>query len=166
MTVLAIDPGNRRSAYVILRDGRPYDANTVDNSTMLDILRIGNWDGRIEVVIEQVACMGMSVGEEVFETVFWTGRFFEAASHNCAVYRLKRMPVKMHLCGNSRAKDANIRQALIDKFGPGKEAAIGTKKSMGPLHGIKGDEWQALALGVTFAELRIAPAPAAAGGEE
>jgi hypothetical protein len=40
-----------------------------------------------------------------------------------------------------RAKDANIRQALIDKLG-----AVGTKKAPGPLYGISGHLWAALAV--------------------
>ena len=57
----------------------------------------------------------------------------------------------MHLCGNMRARDGNIRQALLDRFG-GKDRAIGRKGSYGPLHGISGDCWSALAVGVTWLE--------------
>ena len=44
-----------------------------------------------------------------------------------AVIRVKRSAVKLHQCGSNRAKDANVRQALIDKMGP-----PGTKKAPGP----------------------------------
>ncbi|MBV8782506.1 MAG: hypothetical protein JO353_14005, partial [Phycisphaerae bacterium] len=54
-----------------------------------------------------------------------------------------------------RAKDGNIRQALIDRFGPTKERAIGKKKSPGPLYGMSGDCWSALAVAVTYADQRI-----------
>jgi hypothetical protein len=43
-----------------------------------------------------------------------------------------------------KAKDANIRQALIDKIGP-----QGTKKDPGPTYGISKDVWSALAIAVT-----------------
>jgi len=49
-----------------------------------------------------------------------------------------------------RAKDANIRQALIDRYGPGKDKAIGQKKTPGPLYGFKSHEWAALAVAVTW----------------
>jgi len=62
------------------------------------------------------------------------------------------MAVKMHLCGQARAKDANIRQALIDRFGGA--AAIGRKAAPGPLYGISGDVWQALGLAVTWWDRR------------
>jgi hypothetical protein len=64
-------------------------------------------------------------------------------------------PVKMHLCGNTRAKDGNIRQALLDRFGPGKAIACGTKKQPGPLYGVSKDVWQALALAVTWSDQQI-----------
>jgi hypothetical protein len=98
--------------------------------------------------------MGMAVGAEVFETCFWSGRFAERWFDNGGTWdRIKRHQVKMHICGNMRAKDANIRTALIDMFGPGKEKAIGTKKNPGPLYGVSGDVWQALAVAVTYAEM-------------
>jgi hypothetical protein len=51
----------------------------------------------------------MAVGAEVFDTVLWAGRFAEAA-HRVPVVMLPRRAVKLALCGDSRAKDANIRQ--------------------------------------------------------
>jgi hypothetical protein len=56
-----------------------------------------------------------------------------------------------------KVNDAVIRQRLIDIFGPGKAVAIGTKKVKGPLWGLRSDEWQALALAVTFAERGVSP---------
>jgi hypothetical protein len=42
-----------------------------------------------------------------------------------------------------RAKDANIRQALLDLIGP-----QGTKAQPGPTYGIKSHTWAALAVAV------------------
>jgi hypothetical protein len=147
MTVFAIDPGPTQSAYVIF-DGRSVtEFAKIGNDEML--YRCGlMWDTGCVLVVEQVAAMGMSVGAEVFETVFWSGRFCER--WNREWHRLKRHQVKMHLCGNMRAKDANIRQSLLDRFGPGKELAVGTKKKPGPLYGVSGDCWSALAVAVTW----------------
>lgn len=154
--ILAIDPGPAQSAYV-LYDGSGSGAiefgKVPNGDLMAGFALVGLQHRCYTMVIEQVASMGMAVGEDVFETVFWTGRFCEAWMWlGCKWHRTKRHEVKSHLCGNQRAKDANIRQALIDKFGPGKEKAIGTKKQPGPLYGISGDCWQALALAVTFHE--------------
>jgi hypothetical protein len=98
-------------------------------------------------VIEKVESYGMAVGAEVFDTVLWAGRFAEAA-HRVPVVMLPRRAVKLALCGDSRAKDANIRQALLDRFGG--SAAIGRKAAPGPLYGIARDVWSALAIAVTY----------------
>ena len=102
-----------------------------------------------QIVIEKVESFGMAVGAEVFETVYWSGRFAEAA-YPIPVERIGRKAVKMHLCGSMRAKDANIRQALIDRYGG--PDAIGKKASPGPLYGISGDVWSALAVAVTYSD--------------
>ena len=99
------------------------------------------------VVIEKIESYGMAVGAEVFDTVFWAGWFAEAV-HRVPVVLLPRRAVKLALCGDSRAKDANIRQALLDRFGG--SAAVGRKASPGPLYGISRDVWSALAIAVTY----------------
>ena len=150
MNILAIDPGPEESAYVVLLNGKidPDRFGKQKNESLLDRLRYGpsHWGSNI-LAIEQVACMGMAVGAEVFETVYWTGRFVQA--WGLTFERIKRHQAKMHLCGNMRAKDANIRQALIDKLGK-----PGNKKAPGGTYGISGDVWSALAIGVTFLETR------------
>ena len=158
MIVLAIDPGNTESALVL------YDADARvvlghakhDNETALVDLRSRTAELRdAHLAIEMIASYGMAVGAEVFETCVWIGRFVQAWWPRpwTKVYRRE---VKAEVCGDSRAKDANIRQALIDRFGPGKERAIGTKRSPGPLYGISADQWSALAVAVTFAAQRAA----------
>ena len=148
MAILAIDPGTTRSAYVVLDEsGKPVDFSTYDNARNFDV--IGYWD-KSRVVVEMVASYGMPVGREVFETVYWIGRFCQAAGEHERIYRGE---VKDHLCRSRKANDAAIRQALLDRFGPGKAKAVGLKKSPGPLYGIKGDEWAALAVAVTAYDL-------------
>ena len=71
-----------------------------------------------------VASYGMPVGKEVFETCVWIGRFKELAiMNNKEVEYIYRKDEKMNICYSMRAKDSNIRQALIDRFGE-----VGTKK--------------------------------------
>jgi len=90
----------------------------------------------------------MPVGREVFDTCVWIGRFY-AATLPKERATLFRRDEKIFLCGSMKAKDANIRQALIDLWG-GKEKAIGNKKEQGPLYGLHADEWSALAVAVTY----------------
>ena len=104
------------------------------------------------IAIEMIASYGMAVGKEVFETCVWIGRFVQAAGVD-RVRLVYRKDVKLHLCGSPRAKDANIRQALIDRWG-GKAEAVGTVKRPGPLYGVKSHAWAALAVAVTALETK------------
>lgn len=162
MTVLAIDPGSERSAWV-LWDGQTVLRHGIEvNVRMLFLVAHTNADAFDcayvdDIVVEKIASYGMPVGAEVFDTEFFCGRLYQAAFRG--TQRMPRRDVKLHLCGQARAKDANIRQALIDRFG-GKDKAIGKKSAPGPLYGIKADEWQALALAVTWHDLHAACAKA------
>lgn len=147
--ILAIDPGTERSAVLAFDEGR----RSVDSFALMPNAEVVSFLASVEVDVlayEMFASYGMPVGAEVFETCVWIGRFLQAWGKPAR--RLYRSQVKMHLCGNCRAKDSNVRQALIDKFGPGHERAIGTKAAPGPLYGMTGDEWSALAIAVTAAE--------------
>lgn len=150
--ILAIDPGTTRSAWV-LRDQHGMYGRIEPNEQVLERCR---WfatvadtvpEAATDVVIEKVESFGMAVGAEVFETVFWSGRFAEAA-RPLPVHRIGRRDVKLHLCGQTRAKDPNVRQALVDRFG----GPLATRKG-GALYGVKGDIWAALAVAVTWADL-------------
>jgi hypothetical protein len=164
--LLAIDPGPTASAYVLYvheRDPmtrrnvleRPLleHAKEANETVLARIYRVAaeNRGGRWvdQVCIEKIESFGMAVGEDVFETVFWSGRFAEAwCSYDAAgVARVPRGEVKMHLCRSMRAKDPNIRAALIDRFGQ-----PGTRKAPGRVYGVTGDVWSALAVAVTVAE--------------
>lgn len=148
-TILAIDPGTEESGWCLLQDGKVEAAGVFSNDEIIDELDAHAGPGGPELAIEMVASYGMPVGREVFETVVWIGRFCERwHSYRGALPRLVfRRDVKLHLCGNARAKDPNIRQALIDKLGP-----AGTKKAPGPTYGVKSHAWAALAVAVTAAE--------------
>jgi hypothetical protein len=152
--VLAIDPGPEQSAYVrygvkILDDGEwRMESGILPNDKLLSLVWSECGHAGQRVAIEGIACYGMPVGKETFDTCIWIGRFIQAnGGRGDLVYR---PDVKHHLCRSSRAKDANVRQALIDRFGPGKEKAIGKKKTPGPLYGIKSHCWSALAVAVTW----------------
>jgi hypothetical protein len=143
--ILAIDPGPTESAYCWLINGQPDAFAKVPNETLREQL-LSN-DRKAPLVIEKIASFGMSVGAEVFETVYWSGIFSQCWKGD--VHRITRIEVKSAICHDSRAKDKNIRQALIDRYG-GDSVAIGRKANPGPLYGISGDVWSALAVGLTY----------------
>lgn len=97
-----------------------------------------------------IQCFGMPAGAEIFETAYWIGRIMDRCGGRFR--RVNRTDVKSHLCNSMKAKDPNIRQALLDRYGGSREAAIGTKNAKGPLYGISSHCWSALAIAVTFCE--------------
>ena len=141
--IIAIDPGDVQSAFVAM-DGKfnIIDKGLEDNYVMKAYLE---QDGSPydKLVIEMVASYGMPVGKTIFETCVWIGRFIEAWGGDFEL--VYRQEVKLALCRSVRAKDSNIRQALIDRFGE-----VGTKKKPGRLYGVSKDIWSALAVAVCY----------------
>lgn len=152
MRIHAIDPGTKQSGWVLFSGEKVEDSGVADNH---DLLRWVQADKESDLLaIEMVASYGMAVGREVFETVRWIGRFQQAWRDPEAVQLVYRKEVKMLLCGTTKAKDANIRQALLDLFpatGGGKCPQIGTKALPGPLHGVSSHAWPALGVAMVAA---------------
>lgn len=146
--VLAIDPGPVQSGWVIWDGETVVGCGVLGNADMLKLIR-GDGRGIVSsMAIEMIASYGMAVGREVFDTCVWVGRFMQAWFAPDAVMLVYRKDVKSYLCGSMKAKDANIRQALIDKIG-GK----GTKAAPGPTYAVKSHAWPALAVAVTAMHL-------------
>lgn len=157
-TLLAIDPGNAESGWVLI-DVETREPVQFGKTANFELLERIEWHlGEAgTVVIEMVASYGMAVGAEVFETCVWIGRFVEAVRHYRFDRRepqlVKRREVKLHHCHNGAAKDSNIRQALVDRFAAGQSNyGKGTKAAPGWFHGFHADVWQAYALAVYAAD--------------
>lgn len=157
MRLLAIDPGNRESGYVLLdpRTYRPLEFDKIPNETLAARLSLLTSD-TAHVVIEQIGHYGtgMPAGRDVFDTCRWIGRFEQILDDIGLVPGLVlRAKVKAHLCHSSKAKDSNITQALVDRFAPGQpNHGKGTKAKPGWFHGFRADVWQAYALAVYAAD--------------
>jgi hypothetical protein len=146
--ILAIDPGTVQSAW-LLWDGHTILGMGLEPNTVL-LARLSDQTDAQELHIEMVASYGMPVGKTVFETVLWIGRFVQIfEGQGKAVHLVYRQAVKLHHCRSVRAKDSNIRQALIDKYGE-----PGTKKNPGLTYGLKKDLWSAFAIATFVAETR------------
>ncbi len=146
--ILAIDPGNIESAYCIIEKEtyKPIEFGKIDNYKLLK--QIGLFKNIDCIVIEKVASYGMAVGKEVFDTCEWYGRFIQKycdTNDNLNIEYVFRKDVKINLCNSMKAKDSNIRQALIDRFG-----VVGIKKNPGWFYGFKKDIWSAYAVGITY----------------
>lgn len=146
----AVDPGTYKSAYVVFADGMPRSFGILENDKLLEMVQTSAYG---TLAMEMIASYGMPVGREVFTTVLWIGRIIQASTRpHVLVYR---KDVKLHLCGSPRANDASVRQALIDRYGPGKELAIGRKANPGPLYGVSKDVWAALGVAVTATDTML-----------
>ena len=109
--------------------------------------------GASTLAVEMIASYGMPVGKEVFETCLWIGRFVQAWHAPELVKLVYRKDVKMHICGTTKAKDGNVRQAIIDLYpasGGGATPQIGTKAQPGPLYGVSSHAWSAIGVALTI----------------
>ena len=150
--IFAIDPGNTESGYALIRmpDFKLLEFGKVANENLLTLIpsAVGQSDA---LAIEMVASYGMAVGKSVFDTCVWIGRFIQAAEkEHTFVYRKEE---KICLCGSLKAKDGNIRQALIDRYATFDfKNGKGVKKNPDTFYGVSKDVWQAIAVGVTYYE--------------
>ena len=147
MKILAIDPGPVQSGWCVF-DGAPVEAGIEANCTLCAKL-CGDFGFLDHVVIEQFKCYGMAVGDTTIDAIRWSGRFEERGSRpgRPCVY-IPRATIKAHICGSARAKDGNVRRALLDRW------PKGNKATPGPTYGYKRDMWAALALAVTWWETK------------
>lgn len=162
--IFAIDPGTTHSGYVIVEhDGREItrvlSRGKLPNEELLRQLPYNV--GSAEIVVEMVASYGMAVGREVFETCVWIGRFLQLGAvlpERQPRHIVYRMEEKQALCHNSRAKDANIVQALVDRYACGQpNHGKGTKASPGFFYGFSKDAWQAMAVAATWLDRETNP---------
>lgn len=158
--ILSIDPGNIESAYCLIdkKTYKPIEFGKVENNELRSIIaRLHREYKELNIlVIEMIASYGMAVGKEVFDTCVWIGRFDEffntyPSNKLCDVEFIYRKEEKINLCGSMKAKDSNIRQALIDRFAEHDlKNGKGTKKKPDFFYGFKADIWAAFAVGVTY----------------
>jgi len=145
--ILAADPGTSQSAFVVFEtdDYSIIDKGKVENDVLIGMVKTGYFD---MLAIEGFQSFGMPVGKEVFDTAYYIGRLLQIAEDLGSKTRMVyRSDVKMHHCHTHRAKDANIRQVMLDRFG-----AQGTKKNPGKTYGISKDIWSALAIATFVAD--------------
>ena len=159
--LIALDPGNVLTGYVVCQhDGNDIvkiiDKGKLANAKIFDVLSA--YKG-YDFAIEMIAGMGMAVGAEVFDTCVWIGRYWQyVAGKKLAktMEKVYRREEKLCICGQPTAKDANIRQALIDRYAPGaSNYGKGTKKEPGFFYGMAADAWMAFAVAVTWADREL-----------
>jgi hypothetical protein len=156
LTILGIDPGNSMTGYAVIEmpQLKLIEFGKVDNEVFREKLPSIKAD---HIAIEYIASYGMPVGKDVFDTCVWIGRFIERLFPTVPTYIFRR-DEKLELCGNPRAKDANIRQALINRFAKFDfKNGKGTKKQQDVFYGVSKDVWSAIAVAVTYHDIYLLP---------
>ena len=150
--IIAVDPGNERSALVVLNDRVITKSHLQNNDAILNHIKTMKADA---LAIEMVKSYGMPVGDSIFQTCLWTGRFYQAwaDTHPTApIFLIPRKTIVMHVCQSTNAKDANVRASIIDMLG-----APGNVREPGPTFGLFKDLWSAAAVAITAHDLYLCP---------
>lgn len=142
--ISGIDPGTTMSAVTMIfvqnGDILSQASRKIPNAELLSWAR--EMRGDVVVFIEGMQSYGMPVGKETFETCYLIGRILEILdSSGVKCTMVFRKDVVQHHCLTTKGKDANVRAALIERFG-----AVGTKKNPGLLYGISADMWSSMAI--------------------
>lgn len=158
--ILGIDPGNTETAFCLVDDQlRPIRfaklSNELAYAEMVEAIVTYTFTDHIHVAVEMIASYGMPVGAEVFDTCVWIGQLKERLKMYDVRY-IYRKDEKMTLCHSMKANDANIKQALVDRFAPGVPShGKGKKSAPGWFYGFRADIWQAYAVAVTYHDLHM-----------
>ena len=166
--MLAIDPGPERSALVEFDADRfryVRAAYAVNERIRFAVFKSRADRALIEYTppyTQRVKGTGHAyVPKEILQTAFESGRMVEAweQSHGPGDWGLiNRTTIRRWLLGHTQGGDPEIRAAICDRFGVTAKTAKGTKKEPGPLYGIKGDLWAALAVAIVYCDQnRIGP---------
>ncbi len=150
--ILCVDPGAETSGVAYLENGhlRWSDAY-FSNGALLEKLKY--LTGKGAVAMEQLESYRLPVNQPTFETVFWSGRFYEASAWPVGLYTRKEIKIFMLGRVNVKNSDGPIRKAVLSlypKTGGGKTPQVGTKRKPGPLYGLSSHAVQALAVGIVM----------------
>lgn len=150
--ILAIDPGPLKCGVVLWDpEAKRVVMSSKDMSTEQVIHMIDHRSYNWRVIgVEMIQGYGMQVGDSVFETCVTVGIILKASGG--MALKVYRKDVKSYICGNTRAGDSAVREALIAIYGePGKKATPGT------LYGIAQHAWPAMAIAHYLMEKNLMP---------
>jgi hypothetical protein len=174
MELIAIDTGTTKSAYCIFRpcESNIIEIDILENEELVKRLKELSRTNQASVspmrqilVLEMFKSYGAVLGDTVLMSCVWIGRFIAAFGESRTFDLIPRKTIVTKLCGRSSARDSNVRQALIDHFAGinhsslGEFYKVGTEaKSLvrkgGSLYTVKKDMWSALAVAVTYLDIK------------
>ena len=151
MEILCLDVGTLESGFCLLDSEtyKPLKFGKINNEELLKIVKYDNYD---VMVYEEFQSYGMPIGVSTLTSITWNGRYIQSAlDRNKKVSRIYRKEEKINICGSLKAKDSNIRQALIDRFAKHDlKNGKGTKKEPDFFYGFKSDIWSSFCVGCTY----------------
>lgn len=155
--ILAIDPGPTTSGWVLYDNGIYPQViecgQEADLDTVFRILGRCLSERGVEVVaIERVQSYGIS-GASLLETSEVVGRLWQRALDvGFSVRLVRRLQVlsALNVTGKGN-KDSLVRHRLMEIHGG--SGSVGTKKAPGPLYGVSGHAWSALAVAWTASRM-------------
>ena len=149
--ILAIDVGTTETGYCLMDKNtyKPLKFGKIDNNELLKIVKEEEYN---ELVYEEFQSYGMPIGISTITSITWNGRYIQSAlDREKKVGFVYRKDEKINLCGSMKAKDSNIRQALIDRFAQFDfKNGKGNKSKRDFFYGFSKDVWAAYAVGVTY----------------
>lgn len=154
MEVLCLDVGSEESGYVLMDEipCKLLKFGKIKNDSLLEIVKNEKYE---KLIYEEFQSYGMPIGVTTIKSITWNGRFIQSAlDRGIKVVSVYRKDEKLVLCNSMKAKDSNIRQALINRYAKHDfKNGKGTKKNPDTFYGVSNDVWAAIAVGVTCYEL-------------
>lgn len=155
MLILGIDPGTAHCGWVLWETELQGGCVVVSGDDTVDamLLRINlvhSLDPSTVVVIERVQSTGQA-GADLLQTAEIVGRLQQRAldrGHRVALVYRREVLAALDVTGKG-SRDTLVSQRLKEMFPAGK----GTKANPGPLYGLSGHAWQALAVAVALLHL-------------
>lgn len=141
-SVIGIDPGSEKSAYVQWNGKEILEKGIYPNDAILEILD-AMWREPSILVIETMVHI-KNGGKEIINTLLWAGQFYNVWPGEKEF--VPRYKVTLALTGKmpSKKSDKLVKESLIRRFG-----GPGTKKNPGPVtYDVKSHLWQAFGLAV------------------
>lgn len=153
--VFAMDPGPTASGWIHINyeAEAPFVARHSGNEEMLAILRHYPFEADTVLVLEGIEARGMPVGDDVFQTCQWIGRFSQVWEERRErgeplgpFYLVFKNQMKHIVGGKRNIPTTEINRLLREEYGE-----KGTKKAPGLLYNVSGAHcWSALAVGTAW----------------
>lgn len=152
--VLAIDPGEVKSAFAILTPaGRVARSGYQINGDLRDLLEDGLSRDCAAFLIEDFLPWGQPATRHALNTCKWIGRFYET------IYQYEGRPPVMvdrgkacqFMLGRRQVKKVDVKEFVISEYTTPEQHGVGDERRPGPLYRLKTDhEFDAVFLAMSW----------------